>query len=440
MNQEKNPNKLHEESVLPVQKKGLTLKGVAVATFISWTLFILTSWAWNIVQHEKEVTTIIEQMGRVSLERDILYRQWNTMHGGVYVPVTAKTKPNIYLPKGMVPPRDLAISPELTLTLINPAYMTRQVYELAVSQNKISGHLSSLNPINPINLADDWETKAFHAIEQGADEYIEIVKKNGLEYLRLMIPFKTEKGCLKCHAYQGYKEGDLRGGISTRLSVAAFHKAGSRQHWTITIAHLLIWIIGSLGVFIGYGALARREAERVVAEKQIFRLAHYDSLTGLVNRNLFSDRVTQAFSLAERHGHKVGLLYIDLDQFKPINDTHGHWVGDQVLKEVAERLSALIRKSDTVARMGGDEFAVILPEIDDGQDMLPLARKIISTIKRPIVVEDKECTIGASIGMSCFPDDGSDIDTLLKKADATMYEVKKTSKGGFRFAGDRHQT
>jgi len=414
--------------------KTFPLKSLAIIILTSWTVCILASAVWNNRQHEKEVNGILQQIARTSIERDKLYRLWNARHGGVYVPLTKTMQPNPYLTPAMAPSRDLKISADLTLTLINPAYMSRQVYELAREKNVAIGHLASLKPVNPKNTADAWEKKALKAVEQGAKEFSETVTMEEQEYFRMLLPLLTEKTCLKCHAVQGYKEGDLRGGISISLPVAYFQNHASSREQAIFIGHSAIWAIGMMGILLGYAALARGQAAREQAEEQILNLAHFDTLTGLVNRNLFQDRVTQAITLAKRQKNKIVLLYIDLDRFKPINDTFGHETGDLVLQEVAKRLLASVRESDTVARLGGDEFVVILPEIQDKQQAVPLVQKILSAMQYPFMIKASEHSLGASIGISCFPDDGEDMDNLMKKADAAMYQVKNQGGGSFQFS------
>lgn len=418
---------------MTLRPKPVTLKNTAFTLLVCWTVVILASEVWNVDQHKKEVGVIVRQIGRSSIERDKLYRLWNTMYGGVYVPVTEKTKPNPYLTLEMAPHRDLIVSPDLTLTLINPAYMTRQVYELARDRHAVSGHITSVTPLNPANKADAWEEKALRAVAQGLPEYSETVRTDGAETIRMLLPLRTESACLQCHASQGYKVGDLRGGISVSMPLASVHGSHNLNHRAVIVGHLVIWVIGVLGIFGGYTALARGETARRSAEKQILRLAHFDRLTGLVNRNLFHDRMAQALTLARRQARKVALLYIDLDRFKPINDTFGHEVGDLVLQEVAGRLSASVRKSDTVARIGGDEFIVVLQGLQDKQEAVPSAQKIINAMLRPFVAAGREHLLGASVGISCFPDDGVDMDTLIKKADDAMYHVKNQGGGCFRF-------
>lgn len=312
--------------------------------------------------------------------------------------------------------------------------MTRQLYDLAKSHDKISGRMVSLNTINPKNKAYSWEIKALNAVAQNADEYLEFINDNGHEYMHMLRPLRIERPCLKCHAFQGYKEGDLRGGLSIVMPLERFHSDVEFYHISMILAHLGIWVIGALGIYLGYVALARKEVARAEAENQMISLAHFDRLTGLVNRNLFHDRVKQALSLAERHHKKVGLLYIDLDRFKLINDKLGHEAGDHVLRGVGERLVASVRRSDTVARIGGDEFVAIVQGIEDKPEVALVAQKILATLQHPSMFKGNECFIGASIGISCFPDDGMDVDTLMRNADAAMYKVKTHSLGGFEFS------
>lgn len=420
--------------VLPGKTRKIPLKRLFVGIFISWTACILVSALWNEIQHDKEVRGILLQAGKVTLERDDLYRQWVAMHGGVYVPVTKTTQPNPHLTPEMVSRRDLKISPDLTLTMINPAYMSRQVYELAREKDMTIGHLASLTPLNPQNMADSWEKRALIAVGKGEKEYSEMIKKDGQEYFCVLRPFRIKKPCLKCHTARGDKEGDLRGGISVALPVKDFHGSASVGVHANLLGHFLIWGIGVMGISFGYVTLTRGEAARERDEEQIFKMAHFDNLTGLVNRNLFQDRVVQAITVAKRQKKKVALLYVDLDRFKAINDTLGHEAGDSVLREVAKRLMELVRETDTVARIGGDEFVVVLQGIEDRQELAPLARKILASIRQPFLLKGSEHTVGASIGISCYPDDGEDLDVLMGKADAAMYQVKNQLGGSFRFS------
>jgi diguanylate cyclase (GGDEF)-like protein/PAS domain S-box-containing protein len=171
--------------------------------------------------------------------------------------------------------------------------------------------------------------------------------------------------------------------------------------------------------------------ERKQLDENIKHYAMYDQLTDLPNRRLFMDRIEQAIARARREQKSFALLYIDLDKFKPINDTFGHAAGDSVLQEVASRMKSMLRSTDTVARIGGDEFAIILQDLEDIEYAGIVAQKLIYSIIKPISLNNKTCSVGASIGISYYPIIATDIDTLLLTADNSMYKAKL--KGGNRF-------
>jgi diguanylate cyclase (GGDEF)-like protein len=173
-------------------------------------------------------------------------------------------------------------------------------------------------------------------------------------------------------------------------------------------------------------------SERKLAEERLERLAHYDALTGLPNRKLFGDRLSQAIIRASRTPGLVALLFLDIDDFKDVNDTLGHDVGDAVLKELAKRIQWCLRAEDTVARLSGDEFTVILTDVASGPDAAYVARRILDAIRRPISIGNRELYVTASIGICLWPADGEDAGALLRNADVAMYRAKK-QKNGFEF-------
>ncbi len=169
-------------------------------------------------------------------------------------------------------------------------------------------------------------------------------------------------------------------------------------------------------------------ADRKKAEKAIKHLANHDALTGLPNRRLFNERINLEISRSQRNKQKIGVMLFDLDQLKKVNDSFGHNVGDILLQSVAQRLLGLLRKSDTVARMGGDEFLLILPEMVKNQDAILTAERILVALSTPFHLEGYEINITTSIGIAFFPDDGTVVEDLVKKADIAMYKAKE--KGG----------
>ena len=169
-------------------------------------------------------------------------------------------------------------------------------------------------------------------------------------------------------------------------------------------------------------------------EEKVKQQAEFDALTGLPNRSLFRDRLSQALAMAERANKNVALMFIDLDRFKQVNDTLGHDAGDQLLEEAARRISSCIRKSDTAARLGGDEFTVTLQEVTNFSYVTFAAQRILQQLSRPFQLKLGEASIAGSIGIALFPRDASDMETLLTKADAAMYLAKESGRGTFRFA------
>ncbi len=170
--------------------------------------------------------------------------------------------------------------------------------------------------------------------------------------------------------------------------------------------------------------------------EQVTELAHHDSLTGLPNRILFYDRLNQAISRASREKETFAVLYLDLDGFKKVNDRFGHDVGDALLCEAAKRIRACVRASDTVARMGGDEFTVILCNVKTAKSKDRVAKKIIEAIASPFLLNGKECSVSVSIGIALYPGHGETAEQLVKIADAAMYLAKHDGRNCYRFVGD----
>ncbi len=178
------------------------------------------------------------------------------------------------------------------------------------------------------------------------------------------------------------------------------------------------------GRLVGMLAIARDITEQREAEHRILYMAQHDLLTDLPNRSLLFDRIDHALRLAERRSHRLALLFIDLDEFKPINDRHGHTVGDLALCEVARRMRNALRESDTVARTGGDEFIVLLPELDAAPSAMRVAHKLLEAITTPMRIQGLALHVSASIGVAVYPEDGTDTDTLVSAADGAMYRAK----------------
>ncbi len=240
------------------------LDAIVWAAALGWTALIGCSLWTGLAREHNEAIAYARIQATASYDKDLVYRRWVSLQGGVYVPPSEYTPPNPYL--AHLPDRDIVTATGKALTLVNPAYMTRQVHELGVDQYGVRGHLTSLNPLRPENAADEWETRALRAFEAGTPEVAEAVTAaDGTPAFRFMRPFVTETSCLKCHAAQGYKVGDIRGGISTTVPLApllaASHYDDPRQYAT----HGLFLLLGLAGIGFARRHLARSAAQRQAA-------------------------------------------------------------------------------------------------------------------------------------------------------------------------------
>jgi len=198
-----------------------------------------------------------------------------------------------------------------------------------------------------------------------------------------------------------------------------------------------VWIVEDITDKRRHGALERAVAERTAelqaANARARHLADHDALTGLPNRRLLEDRLTQALALSYRNRKQTAVMFVDLDRFKLINDTLGHAVGDLLLKEVARRLVKQLRVGDTICRIGGDEFVVVLPEIKRAEDAVNVAQKVLEQLSEPVAVEAASLSVTPSIGIAVFPDDGRDAETLIRNSDAAMYHAKELGRANYQF-------
>ncbi|HEY3569351.1 MAG TPA: EAL domain-containing protein [Thermoanaerobaculia bacterium] len=219
-------------------------------------------------------------------------------------------------------------------------------------------------------------------------------------------------------------------GVLSDLEVA-LHKADGSPAWVLANADLLAAKDSEPEILEG---TVIDITQRRNAESQVVYQALHDSLTGLPNRTLFHDRLTQALAQGKRHGDHLAVLFLDLDQFKVVNDTLGHAAGDRLLVEIAGRLQRAVRASDTVARVGGDEFTFLLPGVDRAEDAARTAQKILDTVSRPIEIGGHPLYVTTSIGISLFPDDGEEAEALLSGADIAMYRAKDLGRNGYQLS------
>jgi diguanylate cyclase (GGDEF)-like protein len=520
-------------------------KGMKINHFVVILLLLLTGLAagslwWNLSHQKEQILKTARIQADLTLEKDLLYRRWAASQGGVYVVVSERTPPNPYL---YVPDRDVKTASGQTLTLMNPAYMTRQINEMAQKAGASYGHLTSLNPIRPGNSADPWEKNALQAFERGEKEVSGIEKLGEEDYLRLIRPFGTEQSCLKCHGWQGYKVGDIRGGIGVSIAMKPFYSLLEAGRNRLFLIHGIVWLFFVVLIALGgsllktaqdslsnsenrfrelfknmkscvavYEAIddgrdfvirdfnrAAEEIEQiskadvvgksvlqvfpgvvefglfeifqsawkdgiprhhpvsqykdgriegwrenyiyklptgeVVAiyddvtenkkrEEEIRILSVSDPLTELYNRRGFMALADQQMKAAARTGRKMTLLFIDIDGMKRINDTWGHEEGDRALVSAATILKQTFRESDILARIGGDEFAVLA--VDAAENPENVLMRLAEQIGLHNVLPDRRYEISMSIGTTVYdPEVPCSLDDLISRADTLMYEQKK---------------
>ncbi len=545
-----------------------------------WTLLVIVSLIWNLDVARHHAHELAVERGRFIFQMVETFRLWNARHGGVYALITEDNKPNPYLE---VEEREIVSAAGRRFTMLNPAYMTRQLSEVIREKNGFIMRITSLNPINPTNKALPWEATALSLFERDRQvkEWSGVIGSGAARTFRYIGALETKEACLKCHEKQGYKLGDIRGGISVSFPAAPFLESERAHIQNSLLLHAIVWLLligltlfaqirfrrqmlslietknnqellvekrtqelheemqerrqaeAQLRLFIESSAEAilvideegrcrlcnpvalqllgyRNEAEilgrkahellrgpdevgvaedecdiykayhegtvihvedatfvcadgssfpvefrsspiiegsevlgavvtfsditqRKALEAEHWRQANFDSLTGLVNRSLFFERLNQFIATSARYGHHFALLFIDLDGFKEVNDTLGHDSGDVLLTEAAQRLSECVRDADTVARLGGDEFTVILSEIAAREDVERVAQMIIERIASPFMIKGGTVHISASIGIALYPDDNDSGEGLLNNADAAMYQSKKAGKNRFTF-------
>jgi len=243
----------------------------------------------------------------------------------------------------------------------------------------------------------------------------------GESFIELLDPDCIEDFQIKTRQME--KDGDILTGVVQRM----VRKDGK----TIPVEISAVLFIHQGEKTIQY--LFRDITDRLLAQQHLEKLAHYDSLTGLPNRALFSNRLNQLLMRSKSGGVQFALLFVDLDKFKQVNDGLGHEAGDIVLQTVAHRMTDIVRGSDTVTRLGGDEFVILLANIDNPRNAGIVADKIIQAVRQPIYVPDTECLIDASVGIAIYPQDGESSEDLLRNADQAMYSVKEAGRGDYKY-------
>ncbi len=270
---------IRSENMMTVQ----SLRWIIRGGMILWIFVTVASLVWDDNQARENSVELAKVDARSTYNKDLVYRRWISMKGGVYVKPTESTPPNPYL--SHLPKRDVITESGDPLTLMNPAYITRQVHELGFEQYGYQGHITSLNCLRPENKPDDWEAESLKKFQQGTKEVMEITTLKGEPYLRFMTAMKVEKGCLKCHGIQGYKVGDLRGGISVSVPLAPYISIVERiRHQSIAI-HGVIGLLGLFAIWFT-GRIVLRSHAALQEQQTRLRLALQGADLGAWDWNL----------------------------------------------------------------------------------------------------------------------------------------------------------
>jgi diguanylate cyclase (GGDEF)-like protein/PAS domain S-box-containing protein len=554
---------------------GLPYRSIVTGIYLLVALIAAVSMRISIKEIDTDIANVARERGSVLFRLIELTRDWSARHGGLYAPVTEATQPNAYLKH---PKRDITDNFGRQLTLINPAFMTRQIAEIAAKAESVRFHITSLKPIRPANEADAWEAESLALFEKkGLKDRLEFFPDGGGVITgpahRFMAPLVVKPPCMKCHEFQGYQVGDIRGGISVTMPADELVAIGAQRRKQVmllylagaivvaVLGHMVAWrtrrhlqvleeinqqqealiatqthdlseaekeqliasavfsnaaeavmvtdrdnrilrinpaftaitgytpveVIGqdpgmlksgrhdaeyfremwhhldTVGrwegeiwnkrkngeIFVAWLAITTIAGEaaagqhiatfiditkRKEAEEIILHRANFDTLTNLPNRGLFDDRFVSVLAMARRHRRNFALLYVDLDWFKNVNDSLGHAAGDALLAEAAKRMEKCVRETDTVARMGGDEFAVILSDLNSPAEAEEVAQRINRSLAEAFELAEGKAQISGSIGIAIFPQNGGDELVLKKSADQALYDAKAAGRNTYRMA------
>lgn len=355
-----------------------------------WSGIVALSIHWNITALEEHAFMMGRERGKNLFKAVILTRKWNAEHGPIYAPVTEKTPPNPYLD---LPHRDFTTPFGQEMTAVNPAYMTRQLSEMAKEEGTYF-HLTSLRPIRPANSADDWEREALESFQKGEKERTAIIKTAEKRLFRYMAPLKVEPLCLPCHARQGYKVGDIRGGLSVNIDAEKVFRSLEEQERFIYAVHAIAWVVVSLLLLTflnatrrhtlmleGIGSARQKDIKHHRAQveedsRELHDLITRDTVTGVHTAEHFRQLSSVLWNNALSNRSEVSLFLLEVDAFSDYCDNYGALEGDILLKQVASAITRIVTDKGTIiARYGNASFAIMMVG-QDANEALDLALKI----------------------------------------------------------------
>jgi len=370
------------------------LRNYTILGQLVWVLIVGLSLAWNIADERYQTRELIANEARANFNKDQAIRLWAAKHGGVYVPATEETPPNPYL--SHIPDRDIRTPSGKQLTLMNPAYMLRQLMDEFSVLYGIKGRITSLKLHNPNNQPDEWEIKALEAFERGAEEVFEVADLNGEPHLRLMQPMLVKEECLKCHAYQGYKVGEVRGGVGVSVPMSPFLVLEREHLLTEYLSHGGVWPFGALGILFFALINWRRTSEALVAEEALEKARHYlqnviDSMPSILvgvdvdgNVTHWNKEAEQATGLspAQASGRKLEDVLPQVSSQITLVKESPKDQQQKTLSKVPYRLDGTIRYWDIMLYpLSANEMIGTVIRIDDVTDRTRIETMMVQTEK-----------------------------------------------------------
>ena len=413
-----------------------------VTVIFFFTLFILKYINDTRNDYQAISEKILYEQASTLFNNIVTLRKWNSDHGAIYVKAYNGIQPNPYLKDNHTYTKDNEL-----LIKINPAWMTRQISELSNKKEKYYFKITSLQPINPNNAPDNFEKTALENMKRNKSKEVYTSLEN--DKFNFMGALKVEQSCLECHTTQGYNIGDTIGGLRVSIPIDNYlHNmeivdSKTELLYLITILTSIVFIllitytvnsiyVRELNILKLNKTLEvkvnQRTKELKNANKKLLEISSVDFLTNIPNRRYFFEVGNKSFHLAKREKHPLSIIYIDIDHFKSINDNYGHNIGDEILKLVSSKMNKLIRKSDILARTGGEEFTILLNNTDK-ENAFILAEKLRTTIENSCY-RDKEWEIQVtiSLGISELQNDDEELDSIINRADKALYKAKNESR------------
>ncbi len=392
-----------------------------VSTGVFVFIFILALFAGIGFRVKDLIEDNLLKQARAHFNTILVTRAWNSDYGGVYVEKTPETESNPYLENP-----DIELADGRVFTIKPPAVMTKEISLYAGARDLYYFKITSLKPLNPENSPDSFEREALERFKEGRKEFYRSEPIGQKTYFRYMAPLIVEESCLACHGANGYRVGDIRGGISVNIDVGNTQRELRRNFvliialGVVSLSVLLSVVFYFTGNLIGHVSTSRKRIEELITT---------DELTDISNRRHLLSRFEEEFRKARRLGSRLGCVMMDLDNFKSVNDRFGHLVGDEVLRRFASLLSLEARLYDVLGRFGGEEFMVILPSdgIEETRRYAERVRDLVETMECEIEgVPHFHITVSA--GVTEMRDDDGSIEEILGRADEALYKAKQSGR------------